>query len=362
MGRKPYYGVARGRTVGVFTSWYYRYVTELTEREDCELSVKGFSAPVYKGFNSRADALSYITGYKLMAKQQGAENARSRPSVPLTKSPPTPQSMPQSFSRSDWRGNYNGTPLRTSTHAGRFEASRSTIERSALLSKDVGADLGVKDTDVIDAMQGMDEDSAGMDATLPSRRVYIDVDDDEPSQPMKTFAPAKRQRSPSHEQSTKRARYQSMDIEIIDLTSSPPPEQPRYNSDNRKDLMYPPSSPMSSTPTEFLSSPDQSDDDDEFNHPPPRNQEYSSMHRRDNKKNQKPIASKPFTLADCSPEQQRILDLVNEGKNIFFTGSAGVGKSFVLQKICQLFKSQGMKQFDDFFITASTGIYTCIWC
>jgi hypothetical protein len=272
--------------------------------------------------------------------------------------------MPQSFSRGDWRGNYNGTPLRTSTHGGRLEESRSTIERSAV-SKDIGADLAQKDTPFIDAMQGMDQDSAGIDATLPSRPVYIVVDDDdEPPQPIRTFAPAKRQKSPSHEQPTKRARYQSMDIEIIDLTSSPPPKHHRYNSDNRKDIMDHPSSPMSSTPTEFISSPDQSDYDDydEINHPPsPRNHKFSSLHRRDNK-SQKPIASKPFTLADCSPEQQRILDLVNEGKNIFFTGSAGVGKSFVLQKICELFQSQGMKQFDEFFITASTGIYTCIWC
>jgi hypothetical protein len=359
MARKPYYGVAKGRTVGVFTSWYFQYVTELTEREECELSVKGFSGPVFKGFNSRADALTFITGYNLMIKQhEESERARSRPSIPLPKSPPTPQSMPQSFSRSDWRGNYNGTPLRTSTHSGRLEASNSNIEPPAMLSTD-RVNHGARERDFIDDVARMEEDYTGMDATPPSRRVYIDIDDDEPTQPIRNFAPAKRQRSPSVDQPTKRARYQSMDIEIIDLTSSPPPKTARYNSNKSQKPMYPPSSPMSSTPTEFLSSPDQSDDDDDFIHPPPRKEEYSSMHRRDNKKDQKPVASKPFTLADCSPEQQRILDLVNEGKNIFFTGSAGVGKSFVLQKICQLFKSQGMKQFADFFITASTGISTC---
>jgi hypothetical protein len=359
MGRKPYYGVAKGRTVGVFTSWYFQYITELTEREECELSVKGFSGPVFKGFNSRADALTYITGYNLMVKQhEEAEFARSRPSVPSTKSPPTPQTMPQSFSRSDRRGSYNGTPLRTSTHTGRFETSSSNIERPAMLSTDIRTNHGTNDRDFLDVVEGMDEDFTNMEVASPSRRVYIDIDDDEPTQPIRPSGPAKRQRSPSVEQSTKRARYQSMDIEIIDLTASPPPKRPRHNSDKSQKPMYPPSSPMSSTPTEFLSSPDQSDDDNEFIRPPPRNEEYSSMHRRDNKKGQKPAVSKPFTLADCSPEQQRILDLVNEGKNIFFTGSAGVGKSFVLQKICQLFKSQGMKQFADFFITASTGTYT----
>ena len=60
--------------------------------------------------------------------------------------------------------------------------------------------------------------------------------------------------------------------------------------------------------------------------------------------------------AELSPEQQRILALVAQGKNIFFTGSAGVGKSFVLQKITQLLKTQGLKNFSDFFVTASTGI------
>lgn len=64
-----------------------------------------------------------------------------------------------------------------------------------------------------------------------------------------------------------------------------------------------------------------------------------------------------FANAECSDEQLRILDLVAQGRNVFFTGSAGVGKSFVLNKISELLKSQGLRQFDHFFITASTGIY-----
>ena len=63
-----------------------------------------------------------------------------------------------------------------------------------------------------------------------------------------------------------------------------------------------------------------------------------------------------FNQAGCNAEQQRIIDLVSAGKNVFFTGSAGVGKSFVLQKITQMFKARRMKMFSDFFITASTGI------
>jgi Cdc6-like AAA superfamily ATPase len=62
-----------------------------------------------------------------------------------------------------------------------------------------------------------------------------------------------------------------------------------------------------------------------------------------------------FTDADCSEEQRKVLALVSQGANIFVTGSAGVGKSFVIQKICQLFESKGLQSFSDFFVTASTG-------
>lgn len=63
-----------------------------------------------------------------------------------------------------------------------------------------------------------------------------------------------------------------------------------------------------------------------------------------------------FTDADCSEEQRKILALVSQGANIFVTGSAGVGKSFVIRKICQLFESKGLQRFSDFFVTASTGM------
>jgi len=58
---------------------------------------------------------------------------------------------------------------------------------------------------------------------------------------------------------------------------------------------------------------------------------------------------------DCSPEQKRILSLVSQGENVFFSGPAGVGKSFVVHKLRQLLVSSGLKEFHDFFITASTG-------
>jgi sigma54-dependent transcription regulator len=67
------------------------------------------------------------------------------------------------------------------------------------------------------------------------------------------------------------------------------------------------------------------------------------------------LTSTAASVASCSPEQRRILDLVSDGKNVFFTGPAGVGKSFVMKQIIELFKSQGKKEMSDFFVTASTG-------
>jgi hypothetical protein len=70
-----------------------------------------------------------------------------------------------------------------------------------------------------------------------------------------------------------------------------------------------------------------------------------------------PIQS-PLKSPNCSKEQNLVLSLVAQGENVFFTGSAGVGKSFVLRKIRDFFKSSGRKEFQDFFVTASTGTRT----
>lgn len=56
-------------------------------------------------------------------------------------------------------------------------------------------------------------------------------------------------------------------------------------------------------------------------------------------------------------EQLKVLDLVYQGKNVFFTGNAGTGKSFLLQHVIAALKK---KYLDDFgvcvAISASTGI------
>ncbi|GAA5935910.1 uncharacterized protein JCM15063_001846 [Sporobolomyces koalae] len=54
----------------------------------------------------------------------------------------------------------------------------------------------------------------------------------------------------------------------------------------------------------------------------------------------------------CSEEQKQVLEQVKKGGNVFFTGSAGVGKSFLLHEITRLLEH--MKR--PFQITATTGI------
>lgn len=54
----------------------------------------------------------------------------------------------------------------------------------------------------------------------------------------------------------------------------------------------------------------------------------------------------PLTLG-----QQRALDLALSGKNLFITGSGGVGKSFLIQKIIDDLSSENK----NVLVTASTG-------
>ena len=54
-----------------------------------------------------------------------------------------------------------------------------------------------------------------------------------------------------------------------------------------------------------------------------------------------------------SPEQQQVIQLVRSGKNIFFTGSAGTGKSFLLKRIISSLPP------DTTCPTASTGAAAC---
>ncbi len=55
-------------------------------------------------------------------------------------------------------------------------------------------------------------------------------------------------------------------------------------------------------------------------------------------------------MTDISEEKQIILQEIKKGHNIFITGPAGTGKSFLLKKIKELYQSSGLH------VTASTGV------
>lgn len=51
MGKKKYYAVKEGAKVGVFNNW-----------PECQSSVKGFKGAVYKGFETKVEALEWFSG------------------------------------------------------------------------------------------------------------------------------------------------------------------------------------------------------------------------------------------------------------------------------------------------------------
>ncbi|KAI0651483.1 hypothetical protein C8Q79DRAFT_38300 [Trametes meyenii] len=64
-------------------------------------------------------------------------------------------------------------------------------------------------------------------------------------------------------------------------------------------------------------------------------------------------APAPAEEIKLSPDQQRVLDMVKQGKSVFFTGSAGTGKSVLLREIIKL---RGGRPSLRLGVTASTGI------
>jgi ATP-dependent DNA helicase PIF1 len=73
--------------------------------------------------------------------------------------------------------------------------------------------------------------------------------------------------------------------------------------------------------------------------------------------NQKKAAITPISLSD---EQRRVLDLVvNKGKSVFFTGSAGTGKSVLMRAIIAELRKKNMANPERVAVTASTGLAAC---
>lgn len=62
-----------------------------------------------------------------------------------------------------------------------------------------------------------------------------------------------------------------------------------------------------------------------------------------------------YLAASLSPSQKRVYDAVLSGESLFFTGNAGVGKSFLLDVIVK--RARLMNQ--NVYVTASTGVSAC---
>lgn len=77
---------------------------------------------------------------------------------------------------------------------------------------------------------------------------------------------------------------------------------------------------------------------------------------KSNQKKKKQTVAKVF----LSEEQRSVLDLVSEkGKSVFFTGSAGTGKSVLLREIIKVVRDKHKKEPDRVAVTASTGLAAC---
>jgi ATP-dependent DNA helicase PIF1 len=71
----------------------------------------------------------------------------------------------------------------------------------------------------------------------------------------------------------------------------------------------------------------------------------------------KKVAMAPITLSE---EQQRVLDLVvGQQKSVFFTGSAGTGKSVLMRAIIAELRKKYVREPERVAVTASTGLAAC---
>ncbi|PQE33587.1 hypothetical protein CJF32_00003466 [Rutstroemia sp. NJR-2017a WRK4] len=71
----------------------------------------------------------------------------------------------------------------------------------------------------------------------------------------------------------------------------------------------------------------------------------------------KNVKLSPIQLTD---EQNRVKELVvNQGKSVFFTGSAGTGKSVLMRAIIAALKKKYVREADRVAVTASTGLAAC---
>ncbi|KAN0137011.1 hypothetical protein V8E53_005008 [Lactarius tabidus] len=86
---------------------------------------------------------------------------------------------------------------------------------------------------------------------------------------------------------------------------------------------------------------------------------YGSSHYQEERQSSVVPArpSKPVPKPDIqlSHEQKQILEMVKQKNNIFYTGSAGTGKSVLLREIIKTLRKEYVRTADAVAVTASTG-------
>ena len=70
-----------------------------------------------------------------------------------------------------------------------------------------------------------------------------------------------------------------------------------------------------------------------------------------------PKTSSKSGSISLSQEQNHILKLAQEGKSLFYTGSAGTGKSVLLREIIKTLRKKYVSVPDAVAVTASTGTF-----
>lgn len=96
--------------------------------------------------------------------------------------------------------------------------------------------------------------------------------------------------------------------------------------------------------------------------PPAKKRRFDQIRSGLSSTSKENVAKKPHTdetvsvdpMIKLNDEQNQVLKACLDGKNIFFTGSAGTGKSFLLRKIISVLPPEGT------VATASTGVAACL--
>lgn len=140
-----------------------------------------------------------------------------------------------------------------------------------------------------------------------------------------------------------------------------PPPKPRTlpwmneaKEESKKDTKYSRITPKRSKPAEF------------WNQSTSAIKNEQKEMRREAKKSQRTEGSaKPINLGKAagvylSDEQKAVLEaVVDGGKSIFFTGSAGTGKSVLMREIIRALRNKYRREPDRVAVTASTGLAAC---